>query len=243
MKEVLATVLAAGRGTRLASVGEPKVMVGLHERPMLAYSLRTILELNLDELVVVTGHKAEVVERYFGNLHYQRQKILNGNAGALKVGFENARARFKSVLVVQGDDSAFYLPKTLSSLCSLHENARADVTLLLTNEFDEDTHKSQFVLEANGRIKRYKKGRLDPRGGLFFTGIACFAWEFLSENLSRLKAGSNGEIEIPQLFELALKESKRVFALCAPEGEWVGINTPKELCRARRQMAERVSGG
>lgn len=67
MKERGSVILAAGRGTRLNLKDEPKVMVGLYDKPLLHYTIETLLRTNPDEVVIVVGHKAEAITRHFGD--------------------------------------------------------------------------------------------------------------------------------------------------------------------------------
>jgi bifunctional N-acetylglucosamine-1-phosphate-uridyltransferase/glucosamine-1-phosphate-acetyltransferase GlmU-like protein len=138
MTERACIILAAGMGTRLGLKDVPKVMVGLHDKPLLHHTVETVLKTNPDNFIVVTGHKGEVIKRYFGNdLIYQRQEVLNGNAGALREGLKGLNNRNKNVLVLQGDDSAFYKTESLLNLISLHERSGADLTMIFTNEYDK----------------------------------------------------------------------------------------------------------
>ncbi len=58
-----AVVLAAGFGTRLASVtgGGAKVLAQLHGQPLLAYSLRSLASAGVQDIVVVIGHAGDTV--------------------------------------------------------------------------------------------------------------------------------------------------------------------------------------
>jgi bifunctional UDP-N-acetylglucosamine pyrophosphorylase/glucosamine-1-phosphate N-acetyltransferase len=56
-------VLAAGKGTRFKSE-LPKVLHRILGKPMLWYVLRSALESGASEVVVVTGHRRELVEDF-----------------------------------------------------------------------------------------------------------------------------------------------------------------------------------
>lgn len=235
MKERVAMILAAGRGRRMESFGGPKVMAGLYDRPILHHVIETVLGLNPDRLGVVIGHKGEEIVRYFGCpslFNYQEQKVLNGNAGAVEAGLRAITPDVKNILVIQGDDSAFYTVSTLSQLLAVHERSGAEITVLITRDFDRNTHKSQFLVRRDGRIFGFRRGKIDPGEGSFFTGTVCFRKEFLKNYLRLLVPDSSGELVVPQLFELALADSRKMYSAVAPHGEWVGINSLEELCRA-----------
>ena len=51
-------VLAAGQSSRL---GRPKQLLPLHGEPLIRHTLRQVLASSLDEVILVTGHKADEV--------------------------------------------------------------------------------------------------------------------------------------------------------------------------------------
>ena len=63
-RKVRAAILAAGRGVRMGG-GTPKTLLALgdHE-PMLHYILEGLKKAPIDDLLVVTGHRADEVEQY-----------------------------------------------------------------------------------------------------------------------------------------------------------------------------------
>lgn len=64
MAKVRAAILAAGRGVRMGG-GTPKTLLPLDERgPMLRYILEGLKTAPLDDLLIVTGHRPDEVERF-----------------------------------------------------------------------------------------------------------------------------------------------------------------------------------
>jgi choline kinase len=59
-----AVILAAGMGLRMKAMGEdfPKGFIRLGERPIIDYSLKTLMSCGIREIMIVTGHKAEYYE-------------------------------------------------------------------------------------------------------------------------------------------------------------------------------------
>jgi len=56
-----AVILAAGKGTRMES-DLPKVLHPVGDRPMLAYVLAAARQAGSEKLLVVVGHRAELVQ-------------------------------------------------------------------------------------------------------------------------------------------------------------------------------------
>jgi glucose-1-phosphate thymidylyltransferase len=80
----------AGRGTRLLPLTKrvPKPLIRVAGRPVMDYVMDTLRGLDVEELIVITGHLKDVVERYIVE-HYPvkakfvEQKTLDGTAGAI----------------------------------------------------------------------------------------------------------------------------------------------------------------
>lgn len=77
-------ILAAGQGTRMKS-NRPKVLHYLAGKPMLQHVVDTSKKLNPDQIIVVVGHKAELVKEVMKgqSLHFIEQKELLGTGHAV----------------------------------------------------------------------------------------------------------------------------------------------------------------
>src|SRR2546425_812820 len=82
----------AGKGTRLLPLTNrvPKPLVRVAGRPVMDYVMDAVRGLDVEELIVITGHLKEVVQRYIVE-HYPvkarfvEQKTLDGTAGAINL--------------------------------------------------------------------------------------------------------------------------------------------------------------
>src|SRR5947207_3891196 len=82
----------AGKGTRLLPLTKrvPKPLVRVAGRPAMDYVMDTVKGFDVDELIVITGHLKDVVQRYIVT-HYDvpakfvEQKTLDGTAGAINL--------------------------------------------------------------------------------------------------------------------------------------------------------------
>ena len=78
MKNRKAIILAAGFGIRLESITmhKPKCMIKVGGKPILEYQLDAFSNLQLDEIIIVTGYKSEVIKDYVNQQHYDNIKIV-----------------------------------------------------------------------------------------------------------------------------------------------------------------------
>ncbi len=86
-----AVVLAAGRGTRMRELTQalPKPMLRVQGKPILEHIVTGLAAAGVQELFVVTGWKAEVIEAYFQDgsrwgvhLAFGRQPVQDGTGRA-----------------------------------------------------------------------------------------------------------------------------------------------------------------
>src|SRR5690348_6244182 len=82
----------AGKGTRLLPLTQrvPKPLVHVAGRPVMDYVMDGLQELDVAELIVITGHLKDVVERYIRSRYdvparFVEQKTLDGTAGAINL--------------------------------------------------------------------------------------------------------------------------------------------------------------
>lgn len=107
MAKLRAVVLAAGRGVRMGGI-EPKTLLPLgdHE-PMLHYILRGLKEAGVEDLLVVTGFKPEVVQEYVTKNWGEATFVFNaryaswGNFHSLRMGLDQSPGM--DVLAVNSD--------------------------------------------------------------------------------------------------------------------------------------------
>ena len=82
----------AGKGTRLLPLTRrvPKPLIRVAGRPIMDYVMDTLKGLDVEELIVITGHLKDVVHDYIGEHYpfkakYVEQKTLDGTAGAINL--------------------------------------------------------------------------------------------------------------------------------------------------------------
>jgi len=250
MENVSAIVLAAGKGTRL-NHGQPselpKVMYKICGKPMLEYTLKTLENININDIVLVIGYKAEMIKNYFGNRYkYALQKEQKGTGHAVKCAEKAVDPTNEHILVIQGDDSAFYSPDTIVNLMSAHIKGRAKVSLL-TLKHPNPRELGRIVRDKKGGIVAIKEKEVltpaERKINEINTGTYCFEALWLWENIKKLKpsATGKGELILPDLIKIAVDKKDKVSAhTITDHEEWIGINKPEQLKLANEVMEKKL---
>ena len=242
ISNVGAVVLAAGKGTRLNCVGEPKGMLGVGGRPMVSYIVETLEQLGFapDQIVLVVGFRQETVRAYFGaRVTYAEQQEQRGTAHAAFLGMHALPERVKTVLVIGGDDSAFYAQETLAHFITEHVQAN-QVLSLLTAEVADPTQYGRVVRDNPPRIieKEYLNEE-QKKIHEISTGTFCFERSWFERIFPVMPPMRKlGEYGLPTAVVMATDEgvSLQLVRLANPD-EWYGVNTFPELEEARRRKS------
>ena len=130
MKRLCALVLAAGKGTRMIS-GRAKVLHEVCGEPMLRWVYRAAASLELDEIFVVIGHSAELVQTAMEGLPARiiMQEPQLGTGHAL-ICARNELTRHDGDLLVLSGDTPRIKAATLRTLVDHHRRNGAATTLV-----------------------------------------------------------------------------------------------------------------
>lgn len=85
-------IIAGGKGTRLGLKDIPKPMVKIGEKPLLEHQIDLAKRYGVNEVFILSGHLANVIEEYFGDgsrfgikIHHVIEPYSLGTAGSLKL--------------------------------------------------------------------------------------------------------------------------------------------------------------
>lgn len=127
----IGVIMAGGKGTRIAAVRNdiPKPMIEVCERPVLSYQIECLKENGITEIVIVTGHLGNVIQKYFGdgrkegvNIRYIQEESPLGTAGALYF----LKGVAENIILINGD---IIFNVNLLQMLDFHQRKKAEVTL------------------------------------------------------------------------------------------------------------------
>ena len=227
--------MSAGKGTRLNCTNKPKVMLEIGGKPIVSYAVLTLQSLGFkkEQICLVVGFKKEQIEDYFKDtVSYANQAEQLGTAHAAYIGMKSLPPAIEQVLVMGGDDGAFYTAKTLENLIVEHLKNYSTVTLL-SAKVDDPASFGRVIRDEEG-IKVVEKEYLTPEQkniNEVSTGTYIFNRNWYQNAFPRMpKLRKLGEYGLNVSLVMAQEENKKVAVVELPNNnEWQGINTLAEL--------------
>lgn len=153
-----AIILAGGKGTRLKpyTASFPKPLVPIGDHPILEVIIKQLVKMGYKEVILSTGHLAQLIEAYFGDgskfglkIKYVREDKPLNTAGALKL-IEGLEDHF---LVLNGD---ILTNLDFQKLLQLHKEKKAQATIAVTRR-QSKVDFGVVELDNNSYLKEYKE--------------------------------------------------------------------------------------
>lgn len=238
MNNINAIVLAAGKGTRLKSVNKNKVVKTIGGRPMISYTADLIDKLKLSKTIVVVGFQSSSVKKVLGPEYtYAIQEKPLGTGHAVKKAISHLDKDCQHVLVLNGDDSAFYKSQDIKSLITTHQQLNSDMTLLTVVKKDpaqlgriirDKQHKISAIVEYKNATSAQKQIKEVN------TATYCFKKEFLLKFINSIRKNPvSKEYYLTDMLEIAVKNNHSVSAVTLKDSSrFQGINNLEELKQA-----------
>lgn len=233
-----AIVLAAGRGTRMKS-GKNKVMHELLGKPMIGHLVDHLDNIDIDDIVVVTGYQRELVQEYLGDkvsYAYQDEQIGTGDAVSKVTQLANKKG---STLLVFGD-CALLQPETLERVFEAHEGF--DLTIASATS-QAPSNYSRVIRDSQGQIDKVVDHRelsklQDQSSNEINLGVYCFSNELLFEYLPKIgEINPSEELNIIDLVKIMKEDKRKIQALRVDDAqEFMGVNDRLQLAKAQKWM-------
>ena len=241
-----AVILAAGKGTRMKELTAeiPKPMLPVNHMPVLEWIVRNLAVAGVRELLVITGYKAETIERYFTDgsnwgcsIRFMRQVTQDGTGRVVAlsrdfVGIDPFLLVYADILVEAGTYTdlinAFNQRKNTSGIITvkLGEDISKGGVIL----FDKDFRLADLVEKPSpDELKRLQaRGHFKPwyNAGLYAFTPALFP------HIDRLKKSPRGEYELTDAIRSLALESETVYGH-EIRGYWIDVRDAELLAKAQ----------
>lgn len=247
-----AVILAAGKGTRMGSLTEslPKPMLEVHGKPILRHIVDGLRRAGLRDILIVTGHQAEVIEAYFQDgsslqtrIQYARQREQNGTGKAPElavpfVGKDPFLLTYGDILVhpdVYPQMLARFQEGPFSGVLTAKrgEEVGKGGILVFNSEFCLDLLVEKPTDADLDQLRR--SGKLLPGAPVWYNaGIYIFT-PALFRYTRNLKKSPRGEYELTDAIQAMNRDRYRLAGM-EIQGPWADVRDPAVLAALSRQI-------
>lgn len=244
---LVAIILAAGKGTRMAS-DLPKVVHPVADAPMVAWVARACREAGCARIILVVGHRQELVREIFrddASIEFAVQDEQLGTGHAVQCA-EDALTGFVGDVIVLAGDGPLVRPESLRALVEHHRGANAAATLA-TAVIDGPKGYGRILRDSNGAFTGVveEKEATDAQRAIheINPSVYCFRSGDLFRALGKVKRSeTSGEYYLTDVPALLSDEGERIDAVNSLQpDEALSINTPEQLQDVDRILRSRLS--
>ncbi len=235
-------ILAAGEGKRMFSK-EPKVLHKVCGIAMVEYIINAATAADVDELIVVVGHKGNEVEKSLSGVKFAYQEEQLGTGHALMQAFEYIND--KTVFVLCGD-TPLLKAETLRDMLGFHiknGNHATVLTAKLENPYnygriirDKSEQLTEIVEERDADSSQKEISEIN-------SGIYLFEGNSLKMFLNQLNNDNDqGEYYLTDVIKIYNSNNLKVGAFLIDDpDEVMGVNNRLQLSLAESLMRKRIN--
>ena len=246
MKDVIAVILAAGKGTRMVS-NMGKLVHELCGQPLVKYVIDASINSGIEKNIVIIGHDAEEVRKVLGeDFKYVVQEKQSGTAHAVMQASPLLKDFKGDVLILPGD-APFLEADTVKTLVNHHKMTGAAVTILTAVLPDPGSYGRivrgqggeviKIVERRDARLKEIEIREVN-------SGVYCFDCQLLMELLPGVnRHNAQGEYYLTDVIGIMFGKNLPVETVVAQEPTIaLGVNNRCELAQALRIFRDRILG-
>jgi glucose-1-phosphate thymidylyltransferase len=225
----------AGKGTRLLPVTNhvPKPLLRVAGRPVLDHVMDTLADLDIEELIFITGHLKEQVEAYVTS-HYDypsrfiEQVVQDGTAGAVNL----ARPFINGPLLIVFVDTLFDADLSLIT----REDADG---IIWVKEVEDYQRFGVVVTNARGEMTRIVEKPSEPVSKLANIGLYYMRdWRLLFEGIEHTlgEPANKGEWYLTDAFQYMIDHGSKIRT--AEVGGWYDCGKIETLLETNQHLLE-----
>jgi mannose-1-phosphate guanylyltransferase/phosphomannomutase len=229
-----AVVMAGGEGSRLRplTLGRPKPMVPLVNRPMLEHILLLLKRHGITEVIITVQYMATYIQNQIGdgshlgmNVTYSVEDHPLGTAGSVRQAAESLDGTF---LVISGDALTDF---DLNAVLKYHKKQKAMATLTLYRVASPLEY-GVVITNDDGRIREFQE---KPSWSEVVTDTINTGIYILEPSIFDYYERDQVFDFSKDLFPLLLKDNKPLYGYVA-EGYWTDVGSIEEYVRASRDV-------
>jgi len=223
-----AVILAGGKGTRLSPYTTvlPKPLVPVGEYPVLEILIRQLKKHGIKELIISTGHLAQLIEAYFGNgkkfgvdIRYVREVKPLNTAGAIGI-IDGLKDNF---IVMNGD---ILTTLDYKKLFQYHIRKKSIATIGTIKRPVKDDY-GVIITDKKLELKNY----IEKPTHIYRVSLGVYVLN--AQCLEYIKKGE--AISMPELF-LKMKKHKEKIQCYNSKDYWLDIGNLEDFKKAQEEF-------
>ena len=242
---VMAIVMAAGKGTRMKSK-KSKLVQKIYGKEVVKRAVENAEKAGIKDIVAVVGYMKEEVMAVLGDsVKYAKQEEMLGTGHAVMQAKEYLRGKKGKVLVLNGD-VPLIRPETLNKLIEKSIENKEYVTLL-TAIYDNPTGYGRIVRDEGGNISAIveEKDTTEEQKEIkeINAGIYCFDIEELLAALEKIQPNNaQGEYYLTDVIQIMNEKGLKTGAVIVEDNtEILGINDRIQLEMLTKVLQMRIN--
>lgn len=243
--DIIAIVMAAGKGTRMKSKNS-KLVQKIYGKEIVKRAVENAQKAGVKDIIAVVGYKKEEVMKVLGdNIKYAFQDEMLGTGHAVMQAKEYLKGKKGKVLVLNGD-VPLIRPETLNKLIEKSIENKEYATLL-TAIYDDPTGYGRIVRDEGGNIEGIVEEKDTTKEQRKITeinaGIYCFDIEALIEALDKITPNNKqSEYYITDVIKIMNDKGLKTGAVLVEDNtEILGINDRVQLGILTKVLQMRVN--
>ena len=242
---IMAIVMAAGKGTRMKSK-KSKLVQKIYGKEIVKRAVENAQKAGIKDIVAVVGYMKEEVMAVLGdNVKYAFQEEMLGTGHAVMQAKEYLKGKRGKVLVLNGD-VPLLRPETLNKLVEKSIENKEYATLL-TAIYDNPTGYGRIVRDEGGNISAIveEKDTTDEQKEIkeINAGIYCFDIEELLSALEKISPNNaQGEYYLTDVIQIMNEKGLKTGAVIVEDNtEILGINDRIQLEMLTKVLQMRIN--
>ncbi len=245
MEDVIAVVMAAGKGTRMKT-NKAKVLHKIYGKELVVRVVETAYKAGIKDIITVVGHKREEVEKVLGDsvtYAYQEELLGTGHTAMQAIPFLKGR---KGKVVVLYGDVPIIRPETIKKIIAKSVLDKEYATVL-TAIYDNPTGYGRIIRDASGNVKEIveEKDANEEQKKIkeINAGVYCFDIEELILALEKLdNHNAQGEYYLTDVIKIMNEKGLKTGTIVVEDNtETLGVNDRMQLEMLTRILRIRIN--
>lgn len=246
MTAPVAVILAAGKSTRMKS-DTPKVLHPVCGRMLIDYVLDAARQAGVQKIVVIVGHKAEMVQNalsHHPDVVFAEQKEQNGTGHAVMMAEPHLKDHDGSVLILAGDTP---LLQGASLKALLDDQASENAACVIgTADTASNQGLGRVVRDGDGNFVCIveEKDATEEQKAITEINTGCYAFQtqLLLQSLNELKPNNaQAEYYLTDCPRILMDAGHKVAASCSLTiEEAIGVNNRLQLAEVHRHIQDGI---